>query len=39
MTKLNEDCEKETQAAGQTVEQDTQQAVTKRERDTGTKSH
>ena len=32
MTKLNEDCEKETQAAGQTVEQDTQQTVAKRER-------
>ena len=38
MTKLNEDCEKETQAVGQTVEQDTQQTVTKRERDTGTKA-
>ena len=38
VTNLDEDCEKETQAAGETVKQDTQQTVTKRERDTGTKA-
>ena len=37
VTKLIEDCEKETQTAGKTIKQDSQQTVTERERDTGTK--